>query len=241
MKKALLFLTIASNLAFAQNADLFNNNWYISQITLNGQTTTSPAMSQGLPNSAFIQNSSGYVFNSQYFNTAGVNISFSQTQNSFTKNGGGCTFADYHGTNMQAAQEYDQKHCDFYVGSIPSSGNVPNGTVFNYEIVNNGSYKILIVTNSANGNKVYYNSAFLGTKDIAMKKSFKIYPNPSSDFLVVEDLEKNLKVKIYDLSGKLLFETLSSGKTLKVDVSNFQKGQYLLNIENFKSEFFIKN
>lgn len=240
MRTKLLFLFIGSFL-FGQNAELFSNTWYISQITLNGQTTASPAMSQSIPASIFLPSASGYVFNSQYFNIAGMNIIFSQTQNSFTKTGGGCTFADYYGTNWQAAQEYDQKNCDFYVGSTPPSGSVPNGTVFNYEIINNGSNKTLIVTNQANGNTVYYNNTFLGTKENSFKKVFKIYPNPSSDFLIVEDVERNLKVKIYDITGKLLYETLSSGKTLKINTDNFQKGQYILNIENFKPEFFIKN
>ena len=201
---------------------------------MNGQTTVSPTMSQGLPVSTFVQNTSGYIFNSQYFNIAGVQISFSQTQNSFTKSGGSCTLVDYNGPNWQAAQEYDQKNCDFYVS------NIPNGTIFNYEIINNSSNKTLIVTNPANGNKVYYNNAFLGTKENLLKKAFKLYPNPSTDFLIIEDIEKNLKLRINDLSGKILFETLTSDKTLKVDVSNFQKGQYLLSIENFKPEFFIK-
>ena len=140
MRTKLLFLFINCTL-FGQNTELFNNNWYISQITMNGQTTVSPTMSQGLPVSTFVQNTSGYIFNSQYFNIAGVQISFSQTQNSFTKSGGSCTLVDYNGPNWQAAQEYDQKNCDFYVS------NIPNGTIFNYEIINNSSNKTLIVTN----------------------------------------------------------------------------------------------
>ncbi|MFL9832680.1 T9SS type A sorting domain-containing protein [Chryseobacterium terrae] len=239
MKTKLFFLLLGSSL-FGQNAELFNNNWYISQITINGQTTTSPTMSQGLPTSVFLQGTSGYVFNSQYFNIAGVNITFSQTQNSFTKTGGGCTFADYYGLNWQAAQEYDQKNCDFYVGSTLPSGSVPNGTVFNYEIVNNGSNKTLIVTNPANGNKVFYNNVFLSTKENMIKKAFKLYPNPSTDFVIIENVEKNLKLKINDLSGKILFETLTSDKTLKIDISNFTTGQYIISIENFKPEIFIK-
>lgn len=239
MRTKLLFLFISLSLV-GQNAELFNNNWYISQITLNGQTSTSPTMSQGLPTSVFLQSTTGYIFNSQYFNIAGVNIIFSQTQNSFTKIDGGCTFADYNGSNWQAAQEYDQKNCDFYVGSFLPAGSVPNGTIFNYEIVNNGASKTLIITNSTNGNKIFYNNAFLATKENAIKKTFKLYPNPSTDFVIIENVEKNLKLKINDLSGKILFETLTSDKTLKVDVSNFATGQYILSIENFKPEFFIK-
>lgn len=239
MKTKLFFLLIGSSL-FGQNAELFTHDWYISQIITNGQTTVSPTMSQSIPVSYFVQNASGYTLNSRYFNTAGVQISFSQTQNSFTKNDGGCTLADYHGINWQAAQEYDQKNCEFYFGSFTPPGNIPNGTIFNYEIVNNGSSKILIVTNPGNGNKVFYNNSILGTKESAIKKKARIFPNPTSDFLIVEDVEKNLKVKIFDLSGKMFYETLSSGKALKINTTDLQKGQYILSIENFKPEFFIK-
>ncbi|MCX8532624.1 T9SS type A sorting domain-containing protein [Chryseobacterium luquanense] len=231
MIKTILFLTLASNLIFAQNSDLFNNNWYISQIVTNNQTTISPTMQVSIGTSHFNSNTN---FVSSYFNTAGSMITFNTLTDSFTRQGGGCTLAVYNGTNAAAAQAYDQKNCDFFI-------NTSSGTIFNYQIINNSNLKTLIITNATTGDKIYYNNSFLGTKENALKKTFKVYPNPSSDFLIVEDLEKNLKVKIYDLSGKLLFETLSSGKTLKVDVSNFQKGQYLLNIENFKSEFFIKN
>lgn len=61
-----------------------------------------------------------------------------------------------------------------------------------------------------------------------------------NDFLIIENLEKNLKVKIYDMSGKLLFETLSPDKALKVNTTDFQKGHYILSVENFKPELFIK-
>lgn len=229
MKTKLFFLLISCSL-FGQNPELFNTNWYISQIITNNQTTYSPAMQVSIGTSNFNNNS----FVSAYYNTASSNITFNTVTDSFTRFAGSCTLAVYNGTNAAAAQAYDQKNCYFYFSANTTA-------VFNYQIINNGSSKILIITNAATGDKIYYNNSFLGTKENVLKKTFKVYPNPSSDFLVVEDLEKNLKVKIYDLSGKLLFETLSSGKTLKVDISNFKKGQYLLNIENFKSDFFIKN
>lgn len=239
MRTKLLFLFISSFL-FGQNSDLFNNNWYISQIVMNGQTVTTPSMAYPVTPSVFGQNISDYSFASKYFNTAGVNITFSTTASSFTKNGGACTLADYWGVNLAAVQEYDQKNCDFYVGSFLPAGNVPNGTVFNYEIVNNGASKTLIITNSTNGNKIFYNNAFLATKENTIKKTFKLYPNPSTDLVIIENVEKNLKLKINDLSGKILFETLTSDKTQKIDISSFPTGQYILSIESFRSEIFIK-
>ncbi|AZA59973.1 T9SS type A sorting domain-containing protein [Chryseobacterium indoltheticum] len=244
MKKILLF-TLFSCFAFAQNPELFSNNWYISQIVMNGQTTTTPTIANSVGSSKFTQSTPSpqniydYTFISYYYNTAGNNISFSPTQNRFIKNSSACTLGQYVGINQAAVQDFDQKHCDFFVGILPP-GDVPIGTIFNYEILNSGNLKTLIITNSTTGNKVFYNNTFLGTKENVIKKTFKLYPNPSTDFVIIENVEKNLKLKINDLSGKILFETLTSDKTLKIDVSSFATGQYILSIENFKPEIFIK-
>lgn len=234
MKKILLF-TLFSCFAFAQNPELFSNNWYISQIVMNGQTTVTPVMNINLEKSLFYQSGTPNSFSSKYFNVAVVTgMNFSTIQDSFTASGGGCTLMVYVGTNQTAVRDYDQKNCDFYIM------NTPTGTIFNYEIVNNGSSKTLIFTNTATGNKIYYNNSFLATKENIIKKTFKLYPNPSTDFVIIENVEKNLKLKINDLSGKILFETLTSDKTQKIDVSSFATGQYILSIENFKPEIFIK-
>jgi len=234
MKKTLFFLTFWSNFIFAQNADLFNNNWYISQMVINNQTTVSPIMQVPTGISLFSNMGGTYNFNSSYYNTAGSTITFNTVTDSFTRLGGGCTLFVYNGTNATAAQGYDQKNCDFYL-------NTTSGAIFNYQIVNNGSSKTLIIT-SPNGDKIYYNNLSLGTKDLAAKKkSFKIYPNPVKELLTVENIEKNLNLKIYEMSGKLIYETLTSDKSIKIDVSHFQKGQYILMIENYKPELFIKD
>ncbi len=232
MRIKLLFLFISCTF-FGQNADLFNNNWYISKIILSNQTFDTPAMQVSTGTSLFNNNGSNYNFNSSYYNSASSTITFNTVTDSFTRQGGGCTLAVYNGANAAAAQSYDQKNCDFYL-------NTTSGAIFNYEIVNNSSSKTLIITKLSNGDKIYYNNSFLGTKENAIKKAFKLYPNPSTDFVIIDNVEKNLKLKINDLSGKILFETLTSDKTQKIDVSSFATGQYILSIENFKPEIFIK-
>lgn len=231
MKKTLLFLTFLSNFIFAQNPDLFNNNWYISQMVINNQTTISPIMQVSIGTSLF---SSNVSFNSSYYNSASSNITFSTLTDSFIRSGGGCTLAQYNGTNAAAAQAFDQKNCDFFFNTSP-------GTVYNYQIINNGSSKTLIITNPATGNQIFYNNSFLSIKENSAKKSLKIFPNPVNDFLNVENIERNLEVKIYEMTGKLLYKTYTNDKKLKIDVNSFQKGQYILIIENYKPEIFIKN
>ena len=57
----------------------------------------------------------------------------------------------------------------------------------------------------------------------------KIYPNPAVDMFYIEGV-KNARVNIYDISGRQVFETNARNKTLKVNVSDYPKGLYLVRI-----------
>ncbi|MCS3869702.1 hypothetical protein J3D55_002618 [Chryseobacterium ginsenosidimutans] len=234
MKKTLFFLLFSGSL-FAQNAELLNNDWYISQMTISNQTTTSPVMQLAIGTSKFMNSGNSYNFNSAYYNTAGSTITFSTTADSFTRQGGGCTLAIYNGTNAAAAQDYDQKNCDFFFNSV-------SGTVFNYQIINNGgTYKTLIITNPSTGNKIYYNNAsFLGIKENNLQQSLLIYPNPVKEILTLENIENDLSVKVFNMIGQLVYEGKSADKKVKIDTQNFAVGQYILIVNGKKPYQFIK-
>ncbi|WP_081413941.1 T9SS type A sorting domain-containing protein [Chryseobacterium daeguense] len=234
MRKALLFVFLSSCMWAQNTSELFNTSWYISKMTINGQTITTPAMDITVQPSTFALVSNNYVFNSKYFNIAGIPITFSTVSDAFMKSSsGGCTIADYFGSNMTAVQGYDQKNCDFYVN--PSVGNA-----FSYEIVANGTGKTLIITNIANGNKVYYNSFILETKENQNKKSPVFFPNPAKDTFTVENIENDLSVKVFDMSGSLVYEGKSSDKKVKINTKNFLPGQYILILKGHNSYKFIK-
>lgn len=228
-----LFLLLTSGLLAAQNPELFNNNWYISQIVIGSQTFTSPMMQVPIGQSTFT-NIGSPSFNSAYYNTATSSIIYSTLTDSFIRNGGGCTLAIYNGTNASAAQAFDQQNCDFFFNNA-------SGVAFNYQIINNGSSKTLIITNNNTGNKVYYNNFFLNTKESdSVKKLVSVYPNPVKELLTIENIEKNLAVKIYDLSGKLILEKKSDNKKIMLETGILQKGQYILVVEKHQPYIFIK-
>jgi len=61
-----------------------------------------------------------------------------------------------------------------------------------------------------------------------------IYPNPASNNLTIDlgDLTGlNTTIKLYDSSSKLVFEKQSSS-TLLIDVSDYAKGLYTLELSN---------
>ncbi|WP_343662167.1 T9SS type A sorting domain-containing protein [Chryseobacterium mucoviscidosis] len=233
MKKTLLLLCCGGLLLAQNTSQLFNTNWYISQMIIGGQTTVTPTMDQSLQPSTFSNSSGSNVFTSKYFNVSGIPLTFSTIDDSFIKNSSaGCTLADYWGNNMTAVQGYDQKNCDFYV-------NPAIGQVFNYQVIPNGSGKTLIITNPSNGNKIYYNSSILSTKENNLKATFS-FQNPVKDNLIVINLENDLPVKVFNMLGQMMYEGKTSDKKVKVDTQNFEKGQYILMIEGQKPLKFIK-
>lgn len=70
-----------------------------------------------------------------------------------------------------------------------------------------------------------------------LEKSFNIFPNPVNDILSINfDLSQtqNIAIELTDLTGKLLIENqkqnINGKSTLQIDLSTFESGVYVLNI-----------
>lgn len=110
--------------------------------------------------------------------------------------------------------------------------------VYSYEITPlEHSTKQLIITNR-NGDQAYFHSANLSNATFKLQ-DLTIYPNPMSDVLCIDfsnSLEDHYIYKIYDFNGKLLkvFEN-KVGKQITLDIENFIKGIYWLEINKSSS------
>lgn len=88
------------------------------------------------------------------------------------------------------------------------------------------------------GRSMYTISMTVGTE--TMNKSddnkWEMYPNPASDIIniVVSNGELNQQLSIYDINGRLVYETImeSSAKTIKLDNIRVKPGVYLVNLNN---------
>lgn len=65
----------------------------------------------------------------------------------------------------------------------------------------------------------------LGVSD-SQKSQVSIYPNPTSDFIKIQNVKELQNVRIFDMSGKIVKESSS----VDIDVRNLSAGQYILNI-----------
>ncbi len=78
------------------------------------------------------------------------------------------------------------------------------------------------------------------SNDTFAENNLKIYPNPTSDILVIDGLDQigNANLKIYDLNGRLLLnKAMDFSQKHTLDVSQFDKGIYLIRIENSRINF----
>jgi hypothetical protein len=83
---------------------------------------------------------------------------------------------------------------------------------------------------------------FTGLSTILPVNDFNIYPNPADDYLSIGGLNENADVAIFDLTGKLIYNSELCNS--QIDVSNFQSGIYMMKIETAKgvvTKKFVKN
>lgn len=62
--------------------------------------------------------------------------------------------------------------------------------------------------------------------------SVKIYPNPSSDYIMIESNEIHTPYHITDLSGKIVLQGVKETMLERIHLSALQKGIYLININH---------
>ena len=83
-------------------------------------------------------------------------------------------------------------------------------------------------------NQTYW---LVGTKEESMLTAFSLYPNPSSDQVFIDlpsDNNDSQKLRIYNVIGSMVSETEFTNNT-KIDISEFQAGVYIIEIENTKT------
>jgi hypothetical protein len=84
--------------------------------------------------------------------------------------------------------------------------------------------------------------------DLASIENVSIFPNPASDFvtLQLENIEEGTvaQVRIFDLTGKQVFNMQSTSNLQTIDVSQFAKGTYVIHVntatENFVQKLQVK-
>ena len=128
-----------------------------------------------------------------------------------------------------------------YTSSFICAGAISN-PVFN-QTVQNLSPATYSVTAAAYLDGVFVNSVAVGNlmvtpcittgiKSAELKNELKVYPNPASEFLMVDNFSGNQQAfQLVDLSGRLALIGVVKDQTTKVDLSSLSPGIYFMKYE----------
>lgn len=200
--------------------------WKIQKIQWDNQTVYYPP--EPFSNSGsggFDKVGDTYVFNTKFFNSvAGTMVYGENNANYFTILSTSMTLGVYEGENAELVKDFDFLIVLFY--SEYKDGN------YYIDISEDNTGRHLTISNPS-GKKIIYNAPSLIAKDIS-KSKISIYPNPATEYVILENLKLNSHIQLYDNTGKLLETIFNNKNKQEIILKNFSPGIYHL-IVNGKS------
>lgn len=108
---------------------------------------------------------------------------------------------------------------------------------FEFYITSEENLKSLVIVGHKNDKAFYQNVPYLSVNPVE-KIELRIYPNPVKNVFQIENLTEKSDLKIFDLSGKVVFQQEIHPSAENVDISFLNSGLYLYGI--FKEDKRIK-
>jgi GH35 family endo-1,4-beta-xylanase len=93
---------------------------------------------------------------------------------------------------------------------------------------------------SAFGPEPIKNPLINNVKNMLRDNNITIYPVPAENFITINGLAKSCKVSIFNVAGILLFENITDSESMKINVSEFKKGFYVIKITDMDNHFVIR-
>lgn len=216
MKHITLFLAIfVFYTGYTQDPQLFENDWYLQNVIIDGQDNFPPS-NDDVPfiTITFIQNNS---FISTYVCDA-LEGTVIYTNSEFLVDSWSMTLGGCFGPFAQENVLFQGIYLDtFFVGNIDDP--------FNYNIIDEGSSKTLVITASS-GDKAIYGNRLLSSGNFGVSV-FSIYPNPTSDMVYVEASSRIEKVAVFDLLGRKVLETVPQSEKAELNFNALKAGVYM--------------
>jgi len=225
--KALIYILLfnISAISFAQDPQLFENTWYLQKVVIDGVDYFPPSNSElETVNLEFVDHSNFYSMATYACSLISADVNDIDNQvidiYDFYIIDGNCTLPE------TIAFE-DLYFNDFYNWTVPDQ-------IFGYVIESGaGNTEMLTLTNQQ-GDTAIYGNYLLAVENVDVPK-FSLYPNPVKDklFLTSTNNSIKLKIKIFNIAGKLLStQNFKFEKQASIDVSQLATGIYFLNIQD---------
>lgn len=231
MKTIFIFfiLTISLN-CFAQDSRLFDNQWYLHNLIIDGESNI-PPVNDEIPFVPLDFLETGEIYTGICESPGNGTVSYVGTSEftvqDFAVLAGGCY-------DSEENEDFNNLYINIYwIENI-------EGT-FLYTIVENGANKTLTITNSS-GDEAIYGNMLLTTED-HFTPSFTIYPNPTGKKVFIQKGYNTTinNLKILDINGRLIYSfSQFISEVPAINVQSLKNGIYFITIEDEQSRVITK-
>lgn len=209
MKKIffLIFVLCFSTYSKGQDAQLFDNTWYLQQVVIDKKDIF-PPINNELSSIPLNFDAANEELITTLCNSINAFCSFSSNENMFT------TLGDWFIFGIQCTNSNNIDFQDLYYNTI---WNLDSNEQFdlNYTIENDGDNKRLTITNSED-NKAIYGNVLLSTLNFE-PITISIWPNPAQNQLhITSDNNGSYSAILFNSSGSQIME-VSDQKTIEID------------------------
>ncbi|GAB5399453.1 MAG: hypothetical protein Aureis2KO_10380 [Aureisphaera sp.] len=211
---AILFITMQSQ---AQDQRLFDDLWYLTQISVDGQVIAAPNNAEVNNIHLDLENLSppNQDFQTQVCGFLAGNASYSTTLPEFSISGliQSVVMCDDPDNNI-----FQQQYYDIYLDN--------NSDPYVYSIQDNGNGDLELTITAVNGDQAFYSNQTLSVSDISALR-LEITPNPVSERLLIAVPNTRIeKFSVFDLNGKMVMQQANNDDTLFV--GGLPSGVYFL-------------
>ena len=112
-----------------------------------------------------------------------------------------------------------------------------------FEDITNDGLRDLFVGNYAGG-LAFFNStnvSQVGVAELFTDENVTVFPNPSSDKITIaikDNSYNEMMIRCFDVLGKVIFEKSTFNKVIEIDVSQFSKGVYIIQMQSKEAKQF---
>jgi type IX secretion system substrate protein len=212
----IILIAMGSN-AFAQDPELFDNDWYLEKVIIDGEEIIPPYL--------VVEPKVGRIYfqvdevTYEFCDFRVCDVIYDSSENIFEL---GEWIAAGHGCDQPENFLFEPIY-----GSIFYDGTTPKNPFLYDFTINSEGVLVLTITNGE-GNQAIYGNIFLSVPDASLSE-IKIYPNPSSSVIFIESQKDPItKIELLNLLGESLES--ATDNTDSIDISDFASGIYLLRI-----------
>ena len=217
----ILILYISTTI-FAQDSRLFENNWYLSDLIIDGIHHT-PPKNREIPfvRVEFIETDE---FRTGMCESGALGQIIYNGNTAFTFNdlaflGGGCY------ENSPFNENFNGLFVAYWSQTLENT--------YLYSFTENGNNKTLTIVNS-NGDKTIYGNELLSINDFK-NDEFSIFPTSVEDIIcIIKKKNRTLnKIMIFDIKGKLIqINEQIDSDIITINIQTLRKGIYFISLEN---------